>query len=200
MKNFERGGLWGPKILYAEFLRMLSLHLNSQRKHMNKQGNPCSLLPRKSKYPRKGLSGPGGSRHSSEQNPKDVNFENSNYCLILVREFLSFRRQTLELWNSCFELFVPAPENSSLPGQKSDFCLLTIQKPGNHPKLRKKRSRSEKAIPGGLGEFWGILGAALGIQNSTLGIRNSILGVASHDLRQNSRGVVHARKVMAISC
>ena len=47
---------------------------------------------------------------------------------------------------------------------------------------QEKRSRSERAILGALGEFRGILGAALGIGNSILGIRNSILGMASHDL------------------
>ena len=50
------------------------------------------------------------------------------------------------------------------------------------PQFQEKRSRSEKAILGALGEFRGILGAALGIGNSILGIRNSILGMASHDL------------------
>ena len=43
------------------------------------------------------------------------------------------------------------------------------------PQSQEKRSRSEKAILGALGEFRGILGAALGI-------RNSILEMASHDL------------------
>ena len=50
------------------------------------------------------------------------------------------------------------------------------------PQFQEKRSRSEKAILGALGEFRGILGAALGVGNSILGIRNSILGMASHDL------------------
>ena len=57
------------------------------------------------------------------------------------------------------------------------------------PQFPEKRSRSEKAILGALGEFRGILGAALGIRisilgirDSILGIRNSILGMASHDL------------------
>ena len=54
--------------------------------------------------------------------------------------------------------------------------------PYHGPNFRKKRSRSEKAILGALGEFRGILGAALRIGNSILGIRNSILGMASHDL------------------
>ena len=50
------------------------------------------------------------------------------------------------------------------------------------PQFQERRSRSEKAILGALGEFRGILGAALGIRNSILGIRNFILGMASHDL------------------
>ena len=50
------------------------------------------------------------------------------------------------------------------------------------PQFQEKRSRSERAILGALGEFRGILGAALGIGNSILGIRNSILGMASHEL------------------
>ena len=48
------------------------------------------------------------------------------------------------------------------------------------PQLKKKRSRSEKAILGALGEFRGILGAALGIQEVILGMRNSSLGMAVH--------------------
>ena len=49
-------------------------------------------------------------------------------------------------------------------------------------RFQEKRSWSEKAILGALGEFRGILGAALGIQKVILGMRNSILGMASHDL------------------
>ena len=44
---------------------------------------------------------PDGSRHSSDQHPKDANSENSNYCPIFVREFLSSRRQTPEVWSFC---------------------------------------------------------------------------------------------------
>ena len=33
-----------------------------------------------------GLRGPDGSRHSSEQHPKDVNSDNSNECPFFVRE------------------------------------------------------------------------------------------------------------------
>ena len=63
------------------------------------------------------------------------------------------------------------------------FCLsLSISEAWGPPQFQEKRSRSERAILGALGEFRGILGAALGIGNSILGIRNSILGMASHDL------------------
>ena len=58
--------------------------------------------------------------------------------------------------------------------------------------FQEKRSRSEKAILGALGEFRGILGAALGIQNSILGIRNSILGMASHDFSNTKTAILGA--------
>ena len=60
------------------------------------------------------------------------------------------------------------------------------------PQFQEKRSRSEKAILGALGEFRGILGAALGIGNSILGIRNSILGMASHDLSNTKPTILGA--------
>ena len=60
------------------------------------------------------------------------------------------------------------------------------------PQFQEKRSRSEKAILGALGEFRGILGAALGIRNSILGIRNSILGMASHDLSNTKTTILGA--------
>ena len=60
------------------------------------------------------------------------------------------------------------------------------------PQFQEKRSRSEKAILGALGEFRGILGAALGIQNSTFGIRNSIFGMASHDLSNTKTTILGA--------
>ena len=50
------------------------------------------------------------------------------------------------------------------------------------PQFQEKRSRSEKAILGALGEFQDILGAALGVQKLILGMRNPIIGMASHDL------------------
>ena len=63
------------------------------------------------------------------------------------------------------------------------------------PQFQEKRSRSEKAILGALGEFRGILGAALGIGNSILGIRkfHSRNGLSrldqyeTHNSRSNSR-------------
>ena len=60
------------------------------------------------------------------------------------------------------------------------------------PQFQEKRSRSEKAILGALGEFRGILGATLGIRNSILGIRNSILGMASHDLSNTKTAILGA--------
>ena len=60
------------------------------------------------------------------------------------------------------------------------------------PQFQEKRSWSEKAILGALGEFRGILGAALGIRNSILGIRNSILGMASHDLSNTKTRILGA--------
>ena len=60
------------------------------------------------------------------------------------------------------------------------------------PQFQEKRSRSEKAILGALGEFRGILGAALGIRNSILGMRNSILGMASHDLSSTKTTILGA--------
>ena len=60
------------------------------------------------------------------------------------------------------------------------------------PQFQEKRSRSEKAILGALGEFRGILGATLGIRNSILGIRNSILGMASHDLSNTKTTILGA--------
>ena len=60
------------------------------------------------------------------------------------------------------------------------------------PQFQEKRSRSEKAILGALGEFLGILGAALGIRNSILGIRSSILGMASHDLSNTKTTILGA--------
>ena len=62
------------------------------------------------------------------------------------------------------------------------LCRVVSSEAWGQPQFQEKRSRSEKAILGALGEFRGILGAALGIGNSILGIRNSILGMASHDL------------------
>ena len=59
------------------------------------------------------------------------------------------------------------------------FVRVNFSQAWGPPQFQENRSRSEKAIPGALGEF---LGAALGIRNSIPGIRNSILGMASHDL------------------
>ena len=60
------------------------------------------------------------------------------------------------------------------------------------PQFQEKRSRSEKAIPGALGEFRGILRAALGVQKAILGMRNPILGMASHDLSNVKTTILRA--------
>ena len=62
------------------------------------------------------------------------------------------------------------------------FLNIFYRGPGGPPQFHEKRSRSEKAILGALGEFRGILGATVGIRKPNLGMRNSILGMASHDL------------------
>ena len=79
------------------------------------------------------LSGPDGSRHSSDQHPKpkDVNSKNSNYCPIFVRELLSSRRQTPEVWNFCvstvFEFLSHLPRNSrASQGRKFRFFVFFV--------------------------------------------------------------------------
>ena len=58
--------------------------------------------------------------------------------------------------------------------------------------FQEKRSRSEKAILGALGEFWGILEATVLIQKVILGIRNSSLGMVSHDLSNTESTILGA--------
>ena len=60
------------------------------------------------------------------------------------------------------------------------------------PQFQEKRSGSETAILGALGEFRGILGAALGIPRLILGMRNSILGMASHYLSNTKTTILGA--------
>ena len=72
------------------------------------------------------LSGSDRSRHSSDQHPKNVNSENSNYCLIFVREFLSSRRKTPRCGTSvlleCLNFCPTHRETPEPPGDgKSDF-------------------------------------------------------------------------------
>ena len=71
-------------------------------------------------------------------------------------------------------------------------CASCFSEAWGPPQFQEKRSRSEKAILGALGEFRGILGATLGIRNSILGIRNSILGMASHDLTNTKTAILGA--------
>ena len=72
------------------------------------------------------------------------------------------------------------PWKEPLPRQTEH--LMRLSEAWGPPQFHEKRSRSEKAILGALGEFPGILGAALGVQKLILRMRNSILGMASHDL------------------
>ena len=60
------------------------------------------------------------------------------------------------------------------------------------PQFQEKRSWSERAILGALGQFRGILGASLGVQKIILGVRNSILGMASHDLSNTKTTILGA--------
>ena len=80
------------------------------------------------------------------------------------------------------ELFMASKENST-----NDYS-----EGWGPPQFQEKRSRSEKAILGALGEFRGILGAGLGIRNSILGIRDSILEVESHDLSNRKTTILGA--------
>ena len=88
---------------------------------------------------------------------------------------------------------------AAVPFTSRDACsdsiaklFVLVSEAWEPPQFQEKRSRSEKAILGALGEFRGILGAALGIQNSILGIRNSILGMASHDLSNTTTKILRA--------
>ena len=68
-------------------------------------------------------------------------------------------------------------------------CL--FQKPGDHP-IRQKKSWSEKASLGALGEFQGILEATLGIQKVILGMRHCTLRMASCDLSNTKTTILEA--------
>ena len=82
---------------------------------------------------------------------------------------------------------------ANIPGKWERRCVcVCFQKPGDHPNFREKRSRSEKAILGALGEFRGILGAALGIQKLILRMRNPVLGMAFHDLSNTKTTILGA--------
>ena len=90
------------------------------------------------------------------------------------------KRDNIRRRNFSWELRLLTPQK--LFGVIGGVIITLISEAWGPPQFQEKRSRSEKAILGALGEFRGILGAALGIGNSILGIRNSILGMASHDL------------------
>ena len=90
---------------------------------------PCPTYSRASHT--SALSGPDGSRHSSDQNRKDVNSENSNYCPNFFWEFLSSRRQTPEVWSCCvftvFEFLSHLPKTSRASrGRKFRFLGIFV--------------------------------------------------------------------------
>ena len=60
------------------------------------------------------------------------------------------------------DVFQPFWSQSGLLGK-----VLGCSEAWGTPQFQEKRSRSEKAILGALGESWGILRAALGIRNSS---------------------------------
>ena len=67
------------------------------------------------------LSGPDGSRHSSDQNLKDVNSEILNYCPIFVREFFALPKANSQgvgflRFLQCLSFFPPPEKLPSLPG------------------------------------------------------------------------------------
>ena len=84
-----------------------------------------------------------------------------------------------------FNLHLPLQCNSEFPTRENSEAW-------GPPQFQEKRSRSEKAILGALGEFRGILGATLGIRNSILGIQNFILGMAPHDLGNTKTTILGA--------
>ena len=124
----------------------------------------------------------------------------SGACLLAVHN-LSFFYLQLEL--SCYNFsffaynwsFFAYSGKSRLIRALSD-CKQTgfTSEAWGPPQFQEKRSSSEKAVLGALGEFRGILGAALGIRNSILGIRNSILGMAFHDLSNTKTTILGATK------
>ena len=79
-----------------------------------------------------------------------------------------------------------------------DFYQFSLSEAWEPPQFQEKRSRSEKAILGALGEFRGILGAALGVQKIILGMRNPILGMVSRDL-SNAKATILGATPGAIS-
>ena len=100
---------------------------------------------------------------------------------MLFREYCFGRENSLSFFGKLGEFCAKLGEFAfahKYRAQRNDYLS---QKPGNRPSFRKKRSRSEKAILGALGEVRGILRAALGVQKIILGMRNPILGMVSHD-------------------
>ena len=95
----EQAKQWVPK-----FCVLFALFSETEEPRSSPNGMlttmPTAML-REEESAHHNLSGPDGSRHSSDQHPKDVNSKSSKYCPIFVRELLSSRRQTPEVWNFC---------------------------------------------------------------------------------------------------
>ena len=79
------------------------------------------------------LSGPDGSRHSSDQHPKVVNSENSNYCPEFVSGnfFVLPKANSRGIWNFCvftvFEFLSRLPGNSRASrGRKFRFFVFFV--------------------------------------------------------------------------
>ena len=77
------------------------------------------------------LSGPDGSRHSSNQHPKDVNSENSNHCPIFVQEFCppegKLPRCGISQFLQCLNFCPTSRETPEPPGMEiQSFCLFVF--------------------------------------------------------------------------
>ena len=111
------------------------------------------------------LSGPDGSRHSSDQHPKDVNSENLTYCLEFVSRNVcppegQVPRSGISVFFAVFEFLSHLPRNSRASrGRKfRSFCLFCLLWPQvaqglfegtcAHVILRRRSSQSESEACG----------------------------------------------------
>ena len=94
-----------------------------------------------------------GRKDFCYQNPKDVNSENSNYCLIVVWEFVSSRRQTTEVCSFCgfkvFEQFCPT-SRAALTG-----CVGDAQDFGKELHTPTQSSPGDSALSAALSDAFG---------------------------------------------